>query len=208
MNHTARTRSPLRTPGWIAGLGLAAFLVTGQAWAGCMSSPSAVAAAAAPGKFAPALYHPAAGVFLRTSYESPQDGEWGHAAIVGLWKFQMKVDGNPFDFGLVIWHDDGTEVTLSGGRNPTIGDVCMGAWQQVGRSKFTLNHLGLAWAGGAYLGVAHIRQLVTVDPTGNSFSGTFTIEQYADSTADPFDESTPPIATISGSITGTRVTAH
>jgi hypothetical protein len=74
--------------------------------------------------------------------------------------------------------------------------------------KFKLNHIALAYAGGAYLGVAHFHMTVTLDPSGNSYSGSFTVQQFADSTADPFDESGTPLATISGTITAPRVKAN
>lgn len=185
------------------GLGLAGLMTAGQAFAGCQAPASGYSQTSS--RSAPSAYQ-AGGAFIRTGYE-PGDSDGHQAAIVGLWKFEMKVNGTLIDFGTVEWHDDGTEMTISGGRNPADGDTCMGAWQQVGWSKFKLNHIALAYAGGAYLGVAHFHELVTVDPSGRSYSGTFTLEQFADSTSDPFDESGTPLATVAGTITATRVTA-
>lgn len=186
--------------GLYAGLGLIGLMAAGQAFAGCMSSASGYSQASSRS----AVSNPAGG-FIRTGYE-PGD-EHSQESIVGLWKFEMKVNGGLFDFGTIQWHDDGTEFTISGGRNPSDGDVCMGAWQPVGRGKYKLNHIALAYAGGAYLGVAHFHMTVTVDPSGTSYSGTFTVQQFADSTADPFDESGAPLATITGTVTATRVSA-
>lgn len=190
-----------KSPSLYAGLGLIGLLGAGQAFAGCMS-PSGLTPAA--NRASPAVYNPAGG-FIRTAYESGD--EHSQAGIVGLWKFEMQANGGPFDFGTIQWHDDGTEFTISGGRNPVDGDVCMGAWQQVGWNKFKLNHIALAYAGGAYLGVAHFHMTVTLAPGGNSYSGSFTVQQFADSTANPFDESGSPLATITGTVTATRVTA-
>lgn len=185
-----------------AGLGIVGLMAAGQAVAGCRIPTSGYSQAS--GRSAPSTYQ-GGGAFIRTAYESGDQGNQ-QAAIVGLWKFEMKVNGNIIDFGTVEWHDDGTEMTISGGRNPSDGDTCMGAWQQVGWSKFKLNHIAMAYAGGAYLGVAHFHELITVDPTGQSYSGTFTIEQFADSTSDPFNESGAPLATVGGTVTATRVT--
>lgn len=184
------------------GLGLVGLMAAGQAFAGCTRSDSGYSQAS--GRSAPAAYSPA-GAFIRTAYEPGANA--GQASVVGLWKFEMKVNGTIIDFGTIEWHDDGTELTISGGRNPSDGDTCMGAWQQVGFSKFRLNHIAMAYAGGAYLGVAHFHELVTVDPTGQSYSGTFTLEQFADSTSDPFNESGTPLATVSGTVAATRVSA-
>ena len=178
-----------------AGLGIVGLMAAGQAVAGCRIAAPGYSQASGRG-----------GAFIRTVYESGDSGGQ-QAPIVGLWKFEMRVNGTLIDFGTVEWHDDGTEMTISGGRNPSDGDTCMGAWQQVGWSKFKLNHIAMAYAGGAYLGVAHFHELVTVDPTGHSYSGTFTIQQFADSTTEPFDESGTPLATVTGTITATRVTA-
>jgi len=203
MKRISNTRSTLSVAAAIAGLiGLG---LAGQASA-CPSLPIPGGSDAAPSRAAPANY--AAGGFLRTSYEGPQDGNYGAPSIVGLWKFVMKIDGNTFDFGTIIWHGDGTEATVSGGRDPSTGDVCMGAWEQIGRSTYHLNHFAMPYSGGAYQGIAHFHQTVKLDATGNSYSGYFTLEAYLDSPADPFNESTQPVATISGTVTATRVTPN
>lgn len=186
-----------------ASLGIVGLMAAGQAVAGCRIPASGYSQAS--GRTAPSAYQ-GGGTFIRTVYE-PGEADNQQASIVGLWKFEMKVNGAIIDFGTVEWHDDGTEMTISGGRNPADGDTCMGAWQQVGRAKFTLNHIAMAYAGGAYLGVAHFRELVSVDPTGQSYSGSFTVQQFADATTDPFDESGTPLATVTGTITATRVAA-
>ncbi|HUO19636.1 MAG TPA: hypothetical protein VMU44_07675 [Steroidobacteraceae bacterium] len=202
MKRYSNTRSTLHVAAAVAGLmGLAA---AGQAL-GCNGLPVPGGHDAAPGRSAPPSAYATAGDFLRTSYEGPQGGNFGGPSIVGLWKFVMKVEGQPFDFGTIIWHGDGTENTISGGREPSTGDVCMGAWEQIGRSTYQLNHLALPWSGGAYVGVTHFHQTVKLDPSGNSYSGYFTLEAFLDSTSDPFDESTQPVATISGTVTATRV---
>jgi len=202
MKRNVNTRPALAVAAAIAGLiGLG---VAGQASA-CSGLPVPGGRDASPGRTAPAIDYATAGGFLHTSYEPPQGGNFGGPSIVGLWKFVMKVEGQPFDFGTIIWHADGTENTISGGRDPSTGDVCMGAWEQIGRSTYQLNHLALPWSGGAYVGVAHFHQTIKVDPSGNSYSGYFTLEAFLDSTSDPFDESTQPVATISGTVTATRV---
>ena len=164
---------------------------------------------------------PGAAGSVQVSYGQNED-----AAIVGLWKFEMRVDSDQFpfssgdllDYGLAAWHDDGTEITFSGGRPPSAGDVCMGAWRQAGRNRFKLNHvaLGLALGGpdaGKYVGPVAIREIVNVDPSGNSFTGRFTLTQYLGTpSATPwteFDQSTAlPVGqgSFSGTITAIRVT--
>lgn len=145
--------------------------------------------------------------------DSDEDSD--RAAIVGLWKFAFTATSpfvGPFDAGYVQWHSDGTEL-MNSGRAPTTGNFCMGVWKHIGRSTYKLNHVALGWAfdanvpatgpgtGGAnFIGPANIREEVTVDRSGNSYQGTFTLVQYE-------PDGTTVIATIIGNVTATRLTA-
>jgi hypothetical protein len=196
-------------------LGVLAFSLTGVASAGCARYASP-AGPAAPGAFSNAVFHPAGNggyAFLPVG-----NGGSRHESMVGLWKIEFIAKGNTaipdgalIDFGTAIWYSDGTETMVSGGRQPATGDVCMGAWKQTGHDSYALNHIALAYEGGVYVGPASIVELVTLDASGNSFSGSFTITQYL-ATAIPgheFDENTILAPTpIRGTITGTRVTAN
>ncbi|MBS0393254.1 MAG: hypothetical protein JSR54_01445 [Proteobacteria bacterium] len=194
--------------------GLAALAVAGTARAGCADAQWTAARGDSVARV-PAVYHP--GGTLADSILRVSDSGDG-AAIVGLWKFEMiskstathtnpMPDGTLIDFGTAAWHADGTELQTSGIRNPADGDVCQGVWQQVNGSTFVLNHYALAWTNGTYTGPVNIRARVTVDPTGQHFSGQFvTVVYLASATAGhEFDEGTV-LATITGTFTGSRVT--
>lgn len=167
-----------------------------------------------------AVYRPGAGQFIPVGFETsvPNRG------IVGMWKVTFVSDGVPpnpvpkgvmTDFGTVQWHNDGTEVMISGGRAPSEGDVCMGVWEQTGPFTYKLKHIALAWVsedtppsmGGPgptpaqFLGPAIIREVVTVDKSRDTYQGDFTIDQYA-------TDETTLLVHISGTVTGTRVTAN
>jgi hypothetical protein len=130
------------------------------------------------------------------------------AVIVGLWQvtFVSKnssgiPDGAVIDAGYATWHSDGTEI-MNSGRPPITGNFCMGVWKEVGRSKFRLNHVALSWdpSGANLVGPANIREEVTVDHTGNTYVGTFTIDQ--------FDNAGNTLAHITGRVTGQRITVN
>jgi hypothetical protein len=128
--------------------------------------------------------------------------------IVGMWEFRMA--GPPFsaDFGLQQFHSDGTEMMISLGVPPS-GGVCQGVWQKIGKSTYTLNHIAGTYVdpdpmvGGIRL---HFHVVITVDPSGDTYSGEYTASAYHVTRANPFDESVPiPAASGTGSLTATRV---
>jgi hypothetical protein len=140
------------------------------------------------------------------------------ADVVGLWHvvFQQNAGfgGGLFDDSYAEWHSDGTEIMNSGVHSPATGNFCMGAWAKTGPSTYTLKHVALDY-GFQPLGsptptvIVIIREVVTVDQTGNHFTGSFTADIYA-----PYSNALPatPGAHIAqvgaGSITGDRITAN
>jgi hypothetical protein len=118
--------------------------------------------------------------------DSGNGGNSENAVIVGLWSFTFVSlgtagipDGTMIDAGYVTWHADGTELTNSG-RPPLTGSFCMGVWQQGDRREYNLNHWALSWdsTGQTFQGPGNIKENVTMDETGNNYTGTFTIDQY------------------------------
>ena len=187
-----------------------------QACAAPKQAPPAPHTTSLPGLM-PAVYRPDA---LSDGFIPVHDQGGPHGdSIVGLWKFEMlskstrtntnpMPDGVVIDFGTAAWHSDGTELMNSGIRNPADNDICQGAWEQVGPSTFALNHFALAWTSGSYTGPVNIRERVTVDPSGRHFTGTFSIVAYlASVTAGHEFDLTTPLVTITGTLTGSRITA-
>jgi len=81
-------------------------------------------------------------------------------------------------------------------------NVCLGVWERTGPFTSTPNHLALSWDGaGNAVGPATITETVTLGRDGDSFTGTFTITQYA------LDGRTVlPPTPIVGTLAGTRIT--
>jgi hypothetical protein len=80
----------------------------------------------------------------------------------------------------------------------------MGVWERTGRNTYRLNHVALSWnPDGTPEGPASIREEVTLDRSGNSYRGTFTIIQY-DLSGVNVVVPTP----IVGVLTAERITAH
>jgi hypothetical protein len=122
------------------------------------------------------------------------------APIVGMWRVKFIVGTDVIDDALATWHSDGTEI-MNSSKPPISQSWCMGVWKQIGRSSYKLHHIAIGWTEeGAPLGPAEIRETVTVERSGNTFTGHFTIDQYMT------DETAPPIAHVEGDLQGTRVT--
>lgn len=150
----------------------------------------------------------ALGLSPAVSYDnSVRPGHFKDVSIVGLWKFTFVSKGTPgvpdgavLDAGFATWHRDGTELSNSS-RPPKSGNFCMGVYKEIRRATYKLNHVGLSWdpTGMAFQGPASIHQLVTLDRSGNSYAGTFTIDQYA-------QDGTTLIVHLAGIVTATRIT--
>lgn len=145
------------------------------------------------------------------------------APIVGMWHVKLvatSAQGAPVppgaevDAGYQQWHSDGTEM-LNSGRPAANTNFCMGVWEQVGVRTFRLNHFAISYTQGpppdaqsgpsnALQGPTSIVEQVTVSPDGKTFSGTFTITDYKESSPTPGSTITV-LDWIRGTITGTRV---
>ena len=125
----------------------------------------------------------------------------GQASVVGMWSVTLTANGGQFDWGYQVWHDDGTEIMNSGSRSPASENFCMGVWAQSGPQSYKLNHFALSYdpASGVLNARVNIKENVTVDAKGTTFSGPFTADIL------PVGGS---LIHISGQIVGQRVTAN
>jgi hypothetical protein len=155
--------------------------------------------------------------FIRTGFLKVADAEnapeWSHEsepAITGLWYFNYIAEGDDslnipdgaiVDGGNTTWYADGNELTSSAMRAPDTGSICLGVWKKTGERTYELNHIGLSWdpVKNVFAGPAFIKQHVTLDKSGNKYSGTFQITQFA------ADGKTVEVQ-IKGHIKATRVT--
>jgi hypothetical protein len=134
--------------------------------------------------------------------------DFAGTTIVGFWRITFVSNGNfdslgipdgaVVDAGFSQWHSDGTEI-LNSSRPPATSSFCLGVWKKTGPATYKLNHFALSWDPvGNFVGPANIREDVTLAPTGNSYSGTFSIDQ--------FDAKGNTLAHITGEIKATRIT--
>jgi hypothetical protein len=129
--------------------------------------------------------------------------------IVGFWHVDFVTKGNTngipddltIDSAYVQWHSDGTEI-MNSSRDPRTSSFCLGIWKRTGAFTYTLKHFALSWDGaGNPVGPATIIENVRLSHDGDSFTGTFTITQYATDGITVL-----PPTPIVGTLAGTRIT--
>ncbi|MGC1457802.1 MAG: hypothetical protein WA825_05960 [Steroidobacteraceae bacterium] len=156
-----------------------------------------------------AVYRPrAGGQFLLVSDD---EGWRDDAGIVGMWRFQLVApNGAVVDDGYAQWHSDGTEIQNSGLHAPITSNFCLGVWKQVGPNKYQLNHFPLAWDMSGQSPANAIQITETVKLTDNDhMTGKFTLKVYVWTSTDSLDVApSVPVATVTGTITATRVTIN
>jgi hypothetical protein len=125
--------------------------------------------------------------------QMPQD-----PSIVGLWKITFVSGGQVVDQGFDQWNIGGTEI-LNDTPPPATGNVCLGVWVQTGRFTYKLKHPSWTFDNGGNLnGTVIIREQPILDPRGNTFEASFTLDVY--------DLSGNLLEHAAGTITGQRIT--
>jgi hypothetical protein len=143
---------------------------------------------------------------------SDSGDSWHRDDVVGMWRFTMTVPGPNgstivIDDGYSQWHEDGTEIMNSGAHAPNTSNFCLGVWAETGPGAYKLNHFPLPWdaSGTAPQGPIHIVANVKMKDHDH-FSGPFTLNVYLWDGNEIVNASGAPIATVTGTLNGTRVT--
>ncbi|HJU08423.1 MAG TPA: hypothetical protein VJ727_08090 [Rhodanobacteraceae bacterium] len=129
--------------------------------------------------------------------------------LTGLYQATFTAEGNPppgppdgtvIDQPYVTWHADGTEL-MNSSRNSASGNFCMGVWERTGPHNYSLNHYALAWdpTGQVFIGPAKFRESIDLANDNNSYTGTFSIDQYA-------PDGVTLLGHVQGDIAATRIT--
>jgi hypothetical protein len=84
---------------------------------------------------------------------------------------------------------------------PATQNFCMGVWLRTGMFTYEVNHFALNYDAttGTLAAKINIRQQITLDPSGNQLSGTFTIDVYNPAGTQQEDH-------VAGTVAATRVT--
>jgi hypothetical protein len=133
--------------------------------------------------------------------------------VVGMWHSVYRLgdaDGPVYDETLQQFHADGTELIVSAGLPPALGNVCVGVWEQTAPRAYKLRHMTWNWspedAGfgvpGTFAGRFEIVVNLFVDRRGNRFTGTWAAMNF-----DP-DGNHIPELDAQGVVSATRITVR
>jgi hypothetical protein len=128
------------------------------------------------------------GTAPRTAAQGNAGNANGSGPIVGQWQVVMTAfPGTPdefvYDLGFQQFHSDGTELMISAGVPPTIGNVCIGVWERRPGGLIQLRHMTWNWNGDEVLGDAPTGYFlldITLRPgrQGTTYSGTWKTASY------------------------------
>jgi hypothetical protein len=167
---------------------VAALALTGAAAHASCVDPRNASQLTAPGSFkAPAL--------------QPQSGQNAGENIVGTWHVVYTTEGATSGEAFIQWHSDGTE--WENINYPVLaGNICMGSWKMLDRSRVSRNHYGWLYNNGVLAGYFNETETDQVAWDGNSYSGfnTTTLNFYAVPPA-----TTPTVIVLTGTSTATRI---
>src|SRR5580700_6808124 len=156
------------------------------------------------------------------------------AFVIGTWPRWQKgplpvpviPPGPPSSFQFVetfkTWHSDGTEFE-NAFLPPAGGNICFGVWKDLGDGRVKLHHIGLMFNTDgnppAYVGAPpeYVTNVFTVDetdkvaPNSKTYSGYFDVKLYlpsacAESAAGSYTCTGTPLAEVTGTTFGTRIT--
>ena len=83
-----------------------------------------------------------------------------------------------YDQSFQQFHSDGTEIMVSNGLPPALGNVCVGVWKQ-DDGAVKLRHMTWNWdSNGNLTGTFVMVVTLRVDRRGNSFRGTWSADSY------------------------------
>ncbi len=125
-------------------------------------------------------------------------------SIVGLWDLHIFFQGMEVDEAWDVFNADGNEL-LNDAAPAAVGNFCVGVWTQTGPLTVSLHHVSWIFDDSGNLsGRQTIDEKITLDPSGQSFTGTADGVNYD---LDGNKITTGPLAPSSVTLQATRIAA-
>lgn len=111
------------------------------------------------------------------------------ASVIGMWHAVFRLgdaSGPVYDEVFEQFHSDGTELIISSGLPPALGNVCVGVWKRVAARTYKLRHMTWNWAPpdngfgvpGTFAGHFELEVTLRLDAHGQHFNGTFSARNF------------------------------
>jgi hypothetical protein len=137
----------------------------------------------------------------------------GNSSVIGMWHAVLRLGsatGPVYDEVLEQFHSDGTEILISNGLPPALGNVCIGVWKRIGARAYKLRHMTWNWAPpdngfgvpGTFSGHFELEITLRLDSHGRTYRGTWTAKNF-DLSGDHI-----PGLDAEGVVTATRITVN
>lgn len=132
-------------------------------------------------------------------------------SVVGMWQAVLRIgdsSGPVYDEVFQQFHSDGTEMIVSNGLPPALGNVCVGVWKRTGPGTYKLNHMTWNWlpddgpfgVPGTFAGHFELQVRLRLNDSGNAYRGTWKATNY------DTDGNHIPALDAEGVVTGKRIT--
>jgi hypothetical protein len=113
-----------------------------------------------------------------SAQKKPEDVQAYPPSVVGLWDVKFFAQGQQIYEIYDLWHADGTEIEVDAS-NPINGNVCNGVYRQTDTFSYRLTHPSWNFDNsGNFIGQVMLYETITLDPLGNSYTGTETVDVY------------------------------
>jgi hypothetical protein len=113
----------------------------------------------------------------------------GSGSVVGMWHGVLRIgdaNGLVFDEFLQHFHSDGTELILSNGFPPALGNVCIGIWKRTGPGAYKIKHMTWNWSPetggfgvpGTFAGHFELQVRLRLARGGDAYRGTWKAQNF------------------------------
>jgi len=135
----------------------------------------------------------------------------GGGSVIGMWHAILRIgdaSGPVYDEVFQQFHSDGTEMIVSNGLPPVLGNVCVGVWNRTGPGTYKLRHMTWNWSPetggfgvpGTFAGHFELKVRLRLNDSGNGYRGTWQAKNY------DTDGNHLPELDADGVVTGNRIT--
>lgn len=135
----------------------------------------------------------------------------GSGSVVGMWHAILRIgdsSGPVYDEVFQQFHSDGTEMIVSNGLPPALGNVCIGVWKRTESGAYKLSHMTWNWSPedggfgvpGTFAGHFELKVRLRLNDSGNGYRGTWRAKNF-----DAAGNHLPELD-AEGVVTGKRIT--